>query len=580
MDVQLPNGTIVKGVPDGVTKAQLAERLKSNGMDVPAEWMSKPSSFADKAKGAVQAGAALLTGAVAAPIGAVSGVARSLVGGNFGTQAGVREGQERAEEVSKALTYEPRTEEGKEALKTISGLFDKSKLAGSVVAAPEIAAVSQATRPAVGFASKVVRQGARDLRDLIPSKEPEMVGVGSATTADEAMRRARADALPAPIQLTKGQASRTFEQQQFERETAKNPDLGGPLRERFSQQNQKILQNFDAWVDQTGAEAGSLRATGESVTQAIVDKSNKAKSQIRSAYEAARKGGDMQEKVDVSPLQSYVDDHQAEAINATVLQSVEAKLKSLASKDGKISINDLEEIRKMTGRLSGKDATNAVFGKEVKGVIDGMTEGKGGDLYKRARALRTRYGQEFEDHAVVDKLLSFKPGTKDRAVAYEDVFSHSILKGSLDDVRTMRKVLQTSGPKGEQAWKELQGATLKHIRDEITNNVQIDQAGRNVVSPAKLNRLVNELDKDGKLDFIFGKQGAQQIRDINGIAQDVFTSPPGSVNHSNTSSVLLMMLDRMASKTTGIPFVGSAARYVAGEVKNAGIRKKVQESLE
>ena len=42
-----------------------------------------------------------------------------------------------------------------------------------------------------------------------------------------------------------------------------------------------------------------------------------------------------------------------------------------------------------------------------------MTEGKGGELYKQARAKRFRYAQEFEDHAVVNKMLSFKPGTKD-----------------------------------------------------------------------------------------------------------------------------------------------------------------------
>jgi hypothetical protein len=39
MDVRLPDGTVIKGVPDGTTKAQLAEKLKANGMNVPADWM-------------------------------------------------------------------------------------------------------------------------------------------------------------------------------------------------------------------------------------------------------------------------------------------------------------------------------------------------------------------------------------------------------------------------------------------------------------------------------------------------------------------------------------------------------------
>lgn len=39
MDVRLPDGTVIRNVPDGTTKAQLADKLKANGMAVPAEWM-------------------------------------------------------------------------------------------------------------------------------------------------------------------------------------------------------------------------------------------------------------------------------------------------------------------------------------------------------------------------------------------------------------------------------------------------------------------------------------------------------------------------------------------------------------
>jgi hypothetical protein len=47
MDVRLPDGTIIKGVPDGTTKADLAAKLKANGMAVPSEWLDeapKPSA--------------------------------------------------------------------------------------------------------------------------------------------------------------------------------------------------------------------------------------------------------------------------------------------------------------------------------------------------------------------------------------------------------------------------------------------------------------------------------------------------------------------------------------------------------
>lgn len=604
MDVVLPNGQTIAGVPDGTTKAQLADKLQANGFDVPKEWLMKEESapresgFLDRLKGAGEAalsmGTAATSGMVGRLGGAIGGIAGSVASGQYGTQGGVREAERVAEEASQRFTYEPKTEAGKAAMEAISEFFDKTKLAGigpsEAVALNGVSQSAQSARPVVGHAARVLRGRAEDLRDKAVtagrdirervSPAPEMSEIGSADTAEATLRRERAADLPVPIKLTKGQAERTFEQQQFEKEMAKHPKVGEPLRERFAQQNSQILQNFDAWIDQTGAEGGSLRAVGQAVTDAVVNKANRAKSEIRAAYDKARSSGDMQEKIDIGPLQRYLDEHQAEAINAPVLTSVEAKLSRIA-KEGSASINDLEEVRKMVGRLSGKDATNSLFGREVKGVIDEMTEGAGGDLYKKARALRQRYGKDFEDHAVVDRLLSFKPGTRDRSVAYEDVFGHTILKGSLDDVRIVRKTLQTAGPEGEKAWRELQGATVQHIKDEITKNVQIDQAGNRVISPARLDRLVSELDKDGKLDFIFGKKGAQQIRDVNGIAQDVFTSPPGSVNTSNTASILIGLLDTAVSGVSGAPLpIGTAAHFAIKRVKERGLRKRVDEALE
>ncbi len=48
MDVRMPDGTIIKGVPDGTTKADLAQKLQKSGMAVPADWLAaeKPKAAA------------------------------------------------------------------------------------------------------------------------------------------------------------------------------------------------------------------------------------------------------------------------------------------------------------------------------------------------------------------------------------------------------------------------------------------------------------------------------------------------------------------------------------------------------
>lgn len=50
MDVRLPDGTVIKNVPDGTTKAQLVEKLKANGYDISALG-EKPSGFAGTTSG-------------------------------------------------------------------------------------------------------------------------------------------------------------------------------------------------------------------------------------------------------------------------------------------------------------------------------------------------------------------------------------------------------------------------------------------------------------------------------------------------------------------------------------------------
>jgi hypothetical protein len=49
MDVRLPDGTVIKNVPEGTTKAQLAEKLKANGTAVPSEWMPESAPAAVEA---------------------------------------------------------------------------------------------------------------------------------------------------------------------------------------------------------------------------------------------------------------------------------------------------------------------------------------------------------------------------------------------------------------------------------------------------------------------------------------------------------------------------------------------------
>ena len=149
-------------------------------------------------------------------------------------------------------------------------------------------------------------------------------------------------------------------------------DVGRPIIKSSLNQNERILQNFDAYVDATGAQkAGefNLREVGKVVDSALVNQANTAKKDISKAYKLAREACEDAELVDVKGVQDYLNGLEAESINAPIIKSAKMKLDNLA-KGGQISLNDLEEVRKMVNALSGDTPSNMAFGKQIKNQID------------------------------------------------------------------------------------------------------------------------------------------------------------------------------------------------------------------
>jgi hypothetical protein len=615
--------------PDGATKEQAFAMLQT-------QLKAKPQSLADQIPGSspipqaapeqedtsilgrvrksmdavIEPALAMGTGAVAGVVGPWAGIGKSVVKGLTGKYATPEEARRDADntaaDVSQALTYQPRSRAGQAITQGIGHVLDRSGVIGVAPMAGELSALGRAAAPVVDSAKiaggavadagiDAAQSGLGSLRDVLRKPDQQMTGMGAATTEESTLRAQRAANLPVPMTLTKGQRERTFEQQRFERETAKLPKEGDPLRQRFADQNEQMQQNLDAFREQTGAESPDLRTTGNVVTKALENRVADIKGKIRESYSAAEKAGHMNELVDMGPLVDYLDKNQSSLKMAPILGSIRSEINRLgvkgkpllnASATGlepssiEMSINNAEKLRQMINDLAEPGTPNFVKGIEAKKLIDSATEGKGGELYQQARRQFENYSKQFTDRDVIDKMLRNKPGTRDRAVAYEDVFDHSIMKGSLDDVRAVRRTLQTSGEEGNKAWQELQGQTVQHIKDAVTANSARDIRGNPIVSPDKLNKLVSSLDADGKLDFIFGKQGAQQIRDVNDLAKDVYTSPPGAVNSSNTATVLAGLLDTAVSGMTGTPLpVASALNYTVKRVKSNALQKKVSAAL-
>lgn len=567
-------------------------------------------SLGEKIIGTGEAALTLGTGVTGGTVGMIGGtlkgLAEQILSGQFGTPQAANAVEQSAMQGAQALTYAPRTQAGQEmaaatgeALQQVIPITPMTAELGAIsagarAARPAMAATAQrVAAPVQAAATKV----AETVKQAIPGAAPKRPTPGTPASGGAAgvdmatLRQAKADELPVPIKLTEGQKTRQFEQQRFERETAKLPEVGAPIRERFATQNKQLQQNLESFIDMTGAEAPDLRSIGLTVDKALRDRAARDKTRIRTLYKEAEKAGEMEAPVKLDTVVQHLVDNAPEAEVANVLKATRAKALQLGvateAPDGTliaqpVSLKTAELFRRSIGGATNAEPTNIMQASQMRSLIDASTEGLGGNMYKQARAARARFGSDYENIGLVKNLLGQKRGSSDRAIAMEDVLRRSVIdpSTSLDTVRQVRRLLQTEGPNGQQAWKELQGGTLKFMRDEATKGVGRDELGNPILSPAQLDRVIGQLDKSGKLDFVFGKKGAEQLRIINDVAKDVLTSPAGAVNTSNTASVLAGMMDIAISGTAGVPApIMTSFRLMTKGIKDAKTRAKVRKAL-
>jgi len=585
----------------------------------------------EKIVGAGEAATALATGGPATVGAAYGGIGAALL--SPFTKQTPAEVEATTKKILSTIGYQPKTTRGQEYVNELAKFFEETKLppvltpefmalqAAQVGAGTQAANIARrATAPAVSvepprvlptqpnLASTDVpavlrkqleaRQASTAATQPTPAAAPTAVApaaavepaagrvsAGAAVVPQEDLRIARARSLPVPIDLSKDQATRAPADVRFARETAKDPVLGQALQEKYALDNAKIQQNLDFLSEQTGAQMIGLPPAelGQQVLKVFEPYKKARKEQIGSAYEAARAAGEMSELINIKALNDFVAKNASAEINAPILSSIKSDIKRFAGKGTEISLNDLEEMRKMIVALSGDSRSNAHFGKEAKKVIDHLTENKGGKLYKVARKLNADYMTEFENTPVIRNLTSMKPGTKQRSVAIEDLVEKSLLRGPTSDVRELFATLEKTGPEGQAIINELRGYVANKIKDEATKGVTLDINGKPYVSTKGLDSQIKNLDKSGKLELLFGKEGAEHYRTLNDVTKDIQTVPQGTTNPSGTASTILAAMAEMGAQTalTGVPVpVAMVAKQLYGRHQTKKQLNKIQQFID
>ncbi|MDB0280631.1 hypothetical protein CTY88_03965 [Acinetobacter seifertii] len=592
-------------------------------------------TLGQRALGVGETALAAATGATGGTLGMIGGTigqaGREILAGNFGTPEAAQRISQNAAEGAADLTYAPRTQTGQEytqalgeisePLVALTPALSELALAGQAARAaapiaqgqairagqaiaPVAERAGQAVQRPIQAAANAVRSGAQKVGEMVGMRTPEAEGpapanVGAAQVDQATIRQALSQDLPYPVQLTEGQMTRDPAQLKFEVETAKDSDLGAPLRQRQEEQHQVMQHNLDAFIDMTGAQATNMREAGLSVDKALQKQLEATKNKVRVAYAKADKSEEAQYPVDLSqPVKSGEDsisvldylNSQPDLKSTPIIsdaKSIAVKL-GIAKRDanGNLipdspTVKQMEKWRSELNQNTNADAPNIRQTAILKDMIDQHVEPVAGQLYKAARLERKKMADHWENRTIIKDLTLNKTGTDDRRVALEDIQKRIIHDGSLDDLRVAKRTLLTSGEEGKQAWRDIQGQTLQEIKNAATAGVAPDGQGNQMVSAAALNKAIKRLDDAGKLDYIFGQQGAEKLRAINEISKTLFTTPTSAaINHSNTAATLAAAMDIAMSGLSGFPApVATALRLATKHIKDNKVRARVTQAL-
>jgi len=361
-----------------------------------------------------------------------SGIAGTIAGGYAGLAGAALPGPEGqgaswAEKVRRKMTYEPRTEVGKAGgslaslpMEVANKLLGKTVGAAGALVGPKTEAAGQTLGESlvpIAMAAQGARVGLRPVeqRPMMAGKDYSPLREFTPEQAERFKRMKEQGVDP-----TLGNVTRDPSQVRFEQQTAAT-EQGKPIYQRTVEQDEALTTKTEGMKPKGATPKMNVDETGRSLRRAIESKKAAADQEVDAAYTRAREAGETKQKVDPSPLTKYLAANEPAAITVPALKSISAKLRQLMGEEegavpepigsGKISgkikqkpaekvsegisIDDIEFLRQEVGKLGEGGGPTRKYMNDVRMIIDKITEGAGGDLYKQARAKRRAVGLEF-----------------------------------------------------------------------------------------------------------------------------------------------------------------------------------------
>jgi len=549
--------------------------------------------------GPAEAIATVGTGLLSSLQGAGTGLVDSVTSGAFLEGKGPEMVQQSIQDYTQAGTYRPKTQAGQDIVGAIGKVGENLPPVIAGFSPAQMAIAGQSARASSQVAPTVAREAAQAAKQALPAIKPasSVRSMGAAEVPEEVVQYMKFQDLPVKIPVTMADIAsgdERFVWKQLENENMKDAENGAKLREKAAQKNAAVQDNFEAFIDKTETtipEGQYALLTGDKVRESLKSGKAEGKARVTSAYQRAREAGELsapipQERLDA--VSAFVNENRADRGAASILSKFADEVVNIRElgtgsiddgtfKLGQITLDQAETLRQRVNKLKNSaDAKDLAYAARINSLIDQAQEGLGGNLFKSARKQAKQEFDKYENNVIIKDILANKGRSNDPKVAAEQIVQKAVFGGSVNDLDNFRLTLMKSGSKGVEAWKDVQAATLRTIRDEaLRAKSTVDTAGLVKAQAGTINKMVDNLDKNGKLNKIFGKQGADQLRLLKEVSARIAEQMPGTLNTSNTASSMVMFL-------RNLPVVGRVTTTLESLkplVADAKLRAKINQAV-
>lgn len=386
--------------------------------------------------------------------------------------------------------------------------------------------------------------------------------------------RADAAALPVPIQLTRGQASRDPMQFSWEVNNSKLQGAGQPIQERLQQQNRQLIENLN--------ELGAARApapfdASQKIIGTIQAVDAKAKAAVDQAYSAVRNSAGQPALMDRSAFQQAARGAlEKQQLTEFIPDSIKAQYNALATGQVPLTVDTMQVLDRVWSaeQRAAKGSAQMAIGELRKALNDAPVTDQLGEqavqAYKVARQLAAqRFG-----------VMEANPAYKAVVDGVEpDKFFQKYVAGA--NVSELAGLKQLIGPENTAMLQDTLVGNLK----KIALNRASDDNG--VFSQAAYNKVLQDPVQAPRLQELFKdvpeKLGA--LYRVGRVAENVVAFPKGhSVNTSNTAPTVANLMHDMAKSEAGSAFWSGVGRVIAparAEVlKQAGEKRAISKAVD